>query len=223
MKKAATKKTPAPFASDVKNLPPELARLGGLTPSQKRRDEKYRDKMIRLHRTAARLSEEERGLAHAHLRIAAYRDELTRLQDLLKSRKRFPGGQRKVLTAAVRVTANNLSEAYADAGQLKEAHGMLALHDPRSSKQKHLLELSEAIARPDTEHCKCPPAHKSVRKVYVPERAGFVDLIVCACGHKNATSRIPRELVALHRARTEASAGASDQTVLAHAKKIEGH
>jgi hypothetical protein len=211
MKKSSPAAYPRP--ADVKDLPPELAEAV-LTPKQKRLDEKRRDEMMALHGTGARLSPEEASFNHARAGVELYSAELDRLNSLLRSRRRFPKGQRDQFRRALRVTALNLADSCVGAGEYAKAISLLEEYKGEPSKIQAVVDLVVALARPDNEHCGCPAVHQfTAQRVYDPARARFVDLVVCACGHKNATEQLPPQLAALHKARATAKT-ASDEAII---------
>lgn len=218
-----TKSQPAAFAfpPEVEGLPPELAKGGPLTLKQRKKDLAHRDRLMSLHGTAARLSDEEAGLNHARIGSELYSTELDRLKALRPVPARKRGFTKPELERRIRATANNLADAMIGQGLLGDAYSVLAVCEPRSKRLAHITELGRAVARDDHDHCKCPATDKSIAgRIYVPALSRFVDLVKCACGHLNATERLPADVVALREARGQAAEGAGDAAVLSHAERI---
>ena len=208
---------------EVKNLPPEL-QGARLTLRQRKKDEKRRDQLMRLHGSAARLSPEESNLAHAYIRVANYKQEVERLKALTTASLKERGRVRIAdIRAELERAIHNLTDALIDSGQLPEAYNAVAAvtHKIRKKeRQSHVERLQSAVTRPDEEHCSCPPESKHIeRRLWVPERQQFVDLLSCPCGHANATGILPQALRDLHDARAAAPKGASDAVVFARARK----
>lgn len=211
----------------LQNLPPELARQVNLTPAgraqltpkEQRRDQAYRDKMLALSQTAARLSADEERLAHAHVRAFNYKQEASRLHQVLAA-KRLPKGVRAQTKKSLKATGENLAEALYDCGLFWEALACVVAYSPRSHLRGQINRVMEAIERPDGEHCPCPATDKhEVKRLYIPERGRFVPLISCACGHLNASEQPPADFEALRRAKADAPEGGHDEWVIARAKQ----
>ena len=218
----ARAKLPAAFTlpAEVKDLPPELARHVPLTRKQLKKDIAYRDRNFALQGTAARLSLNEQRLNHSRTGIDLYSREVARIEGEL-AKKRLKRGERARLKDALRMTAGHLADAYFNHGEPEKAEGVLALHEPQSARRAWLRKVVDAISRPDHEHCQCEATEQFIAcEVYVRERARFVPLITCSCGHMNVSERPPEGLAALQEARGLAAEGARDETVLKHAEKI---
>jgi hypothetical protein len=216
---------------EVKNLPRELITtlkdgteiLPRLTLAQKKKDEKRRDQLMRLHGSAARLSSEERDLAHAYIRVDNYKQEVARLKALTTASFKERGQVRvQDIRAELERAMHNLTDALVDCGQLPEAYSAIAevAHKIRKKERQADIErLHAAVTLPDDEHCPCPPELKHIeRRLWIPERQQFVDFLSCPCRHLNATNTLPAELLNLHRARAKAEKGAKDEVVLNLAK-----
>lgn len=208
-------------------LPKELAKQGPLTLKEKKKHEKRRDQLMAHHGTAARLSNEDQALIHARISSGVYRVELDRLLKLRTQPTPKGGLNKRELERVIKATANNLSDALREQGDLAEAYAVLVSHDRTSKKFKHITELGRAHARPDYDHCECPASGKSVSRVFSIDRGEFVDLVKCDCGHMNATTQLPVSVLALQKARGQAEAGAEpgqplpqDSTVLKHAERL---
>ena len=192
---------------EVKNLPPEL-KGARLTHKQKLKDEKRRDRLMALHGSAARLSQEESDLAQAYIRVENYLREVERLTDLteatIKERGRVPIAD---IRAELERAKLNLADAFRDCGELGAAHTVLSTltnQRQREEQQEHVQRLAAAVSRPDDDHCCCPPETKHIeRRLWVPERQQFVDFLSCPCGHLNATNTLPTEFSDLQRARAK--------------------
>lgn len=212
--------TEFPLPAEVKNLPASLDKP--LTARQKKADIARRDELMRLSGSAARLSEHERTRAHAIVRSTEYRVELDRLLALRPLKFKERQVTKPELERRIKITAHNLADALADQGLLGEAYSVTWIHDRRSKKLEHLTTLGRAIAKPDTEHCSCPPEDKHVqRTIWVPARQQYVEVLTCLCGHTNATGTLPDDVLALRRAPQAFSGqkGVTDEHVMGHVRK----
>lgn len=212
---------------EVEELPPELAKAGPLTVKQRNKDIRYRDKLMELHGTAARLSVQERDLNHAKISGDLYAKELERLESLRSVSARKRGFSKRELERRIRITANNLADALVVQGEWTEAAVVLVANDPKSKRFDYLAKLRRASDRPDDDHCDCAPENKSVSPVYSPAHGTFVNLVKCACGHMNATAKLPSELVTLHRTRGRVQSSVKpgepqpkDTAIIKHAQKV---
>lgn len=205
---------------EVKNLPASLDKP--LATRQKKADERRRDELMRLSGSAARLSEHERTRAHAIVRSTEYRVELDRLLALRPLKFKERQVTKPELERRIKITAHNLVDALHDQGELAQAYGVLAVHDPKSKTGNRLIALQRAIERPDDEHCACPPEDKHVqRTIWVPERQQYVEVLTCLCGHTNATATPPDNVLALRRAPQafHGQKGVTDEHVMGHVRK----
>lgn len=218
MKKAAVKSYPVP--PEVKFVPPELADKIVLTEKQKRKDLAYRDQMLAKLNSAARLTLDEIRLAHAVACAMNYQVEVERIVERLKA-KRLKHGERAQLKNALKVTVQNLSDAFFEQGLYGDALWLLVQHKTNRDRQKYIVQVVEAIQLPDGDHCECPPENKfTERMVYDQSRARHVPLIRCLCGHLNASEKPPEDLATLNHVKAQASNKDSDQVIFGRARQL---
>ncbi len=198
--RATESEAESPVPAEVLDLPGPLA--VPLTAQEKRAHLKRRDQLLKLHNTAARLSAQERSHAHSAICAREYQAELERLLELRSLKPRDRGGVLKPeLERRIKLTAHNLADSLFEQGEIDAAYNVVATHDRKHPKLKHYISTQEAIDRPDDEHCDCPPESKCVeRRIFVPARGRFVEILKCACGHRNATEQLPAEVAALRKA-----------------------
>lgn len=218
--------TQKPPNAKVFHMPPEVVGLPKelegteLTVKQKRRDEARRDQLMKLAGSAARLSPADAEQAHAHTRVSNYQLQLDHLIALWTVSAKERGMSKADLRRSIKATGTNLSEAYEDTGDFKAALQTRLIFDPKSSRRKHLTTVLEAVSRPDGDHCECSVEHLTVRKT-IRDRAKDRDvaLVHCAaCGHMNATAKLPSALNALQQSRQVAKEGETDAHVFARIK-----
>jgi hypothetical protein len=208
--------------SPAKNLPKELAEKTVLTAKQKKRDELYRDRMLSLHTTAARLTPEQQNMAAASLREGSIRKRLERLYKLLAGR--LSKVLRSQSEEGLAVAIDELASSLFIQGRNREAIVEL-LNFATSPARKNLVKdrvaylesVIEAIERRDNEHCDCPAENMRIEaRVYVRERGTFVDLVSCLCGHKNATANLPEQIIDAERRKIAAQQALGSEAMDAH-------
>src|SRR5262249_14259271 len=126
---------------------------------------------------------------------------LDRLLALRPVNPRRRGLRKATLEGMIKTAARNLADALFDQGSFAIAYATLSEHDPRSPRLSDLVATIDAIKIPDDQHCGCPATDQFIAtRIYLPERTKHVDLVMCACGHRNATEILPAGLAALHKA-----------------------
>lgn len=214
-----------PLPAEVINLPAILAKP--ISAREQHAALKRRDELMKLHGQGARLSGEEQILAHAHTRIGNYEQELDRLKTLLAAKRRPRGILKAECQRRLKATVDLLAEAMCDAGQFEDAMLLLNTHlldkeRKRSPRFREIVRMLFAIRKPDDHHCKCPPENKTTRKrVFLPQRGRFCEVIECVCGHLNVTEVLPKEVRELREARADIAAGRGNRGDTAVAARMQ--
>ena len=213
--------------SPATDLPKELEGKTALTAKQRKKDVAYRDTMLLLRNTAARLTQEQQELIAASEREAVIRQRIERIRQTTQGRKQR-GEPKRRTELALFVATDELAAALFVQGKYSEAVELLrtyASDQARLQNVKDKLAFYEsvqiAIDHPDADHCNCPPEDlKTECRIYIPQRARFVDLVACLCGHRNATEVLPQQVVKARRKQQDAIAVYGDQTTDSHIQSL---
>jgi hypothetical protein len=176
--------------SPATDLPKELEGKTTLTAKQKKKDCAYRDRMMLLNGSAARLSPDEQGFAAAVDREEEY---IRRLERLLPQEGKLRGERKRQYERALYQVTDDFTTSLFIQGKYAEAVEFLRLYATEPARVKLVKDkiafyesVIRAIYKPDGQHCECPATNfKTECRIYIPERGKFVDLIACVCGHRN--------------------------------------
>jgi hypothetical protein len=199
--------------SPATELPKELEGKTTLTAKQKKKDCAYRDRMLKLNGSAARLSPDEQNFTAAVDREAESRKRIERLISNTQGRK-LRGEPKRLFEQGLFQATDDLAQSLFIQGRYTEAVEVLTLYATEPARVKLVKDkiafyesVIEAIYKPDAEHCQCPPTNfKTECRIYIPERGKFVDLVACLCGHRNATEILPAQVVKAEQAMQDAVA-----------------
>jgi hypothetical protein len=211
--------------SPATELPKELEGKTTLTAKQKKKDCAYRDRMFLLNNSAARLSPDEQTFAAAVDREEEY---IRRLERLLPQEGKLRGERKKQHERALYQVTDDFTTSLFIQGKYAEAVEFLRLYATEPARVKLVKDkiafyesVIRAIYKPDGQHCKCPATNfKTECRIYIPERARFVDLVACLCGHRNATERLPEQVVKAERAKLEVIATYGNDATDSHIQRF---
>jgi hypothetical protein len=213
--------------SPATDLPKELEGKTTLTAKQKKKDCAYRDRMMLLNGCAARLSPDEQGFAAAVDREGECRRRIERLHSNIKGKPR--GEKKRLFEQALFQVTDDLAQSLFIQGRYAEAVEVLTVYATEPARVKLVKDkivffesVIEAIYKPDAEHCDCPATNfKTECRIYIPERGRFVDLVACLCGHRNATERLPAQVISAERAKQDTIATYGNAATDSHVQNFD--